>query len=152
MKKTNKPAILMTAAEYAKHRGVSQQRISALKKRGGLVMKGGKVDQSASDALLDAETAPTIGETLLDAQRRKESSLASLRELELKMKAGQLVDLAETRKLWFEKARAIRDGLYVIPERISHVLASETDAKVIRQLLRAELSQQLGALADALAK
>ncbi len=44
---------LMTKAEYAAHRGVSRPYITKLSKNGVLVMRGGKVDVVASDAVLD---------------------------------------------------------------------------------------------------
>ena len=45
--------ILMTQAEYARHRNKSPQYIGKLYKAGVLVMRGRLVDAVASDAVLD---------------------------------------------------------------------------------------------------
>ena len=45
--------ILMTQAQYARHRNRSPQYISKLAKAGILVMRGRMVDAAASDAVLD---------------------------------------------------------------------------------------------------
>ena len=44
---------LLSQTEYAKHRGVSFQRINYLKKHGRLVFNGTKVDVEASDRALN---------------------------------------------------------------------------------------------------
>jgi hypothetical protein len=44
---------LVSQAEYARHRGKSRQTINRLAEAGVLVMRGGKVDGAASDAVLD---------------------------------------------------------------------------------------------------
>src|SRR5581483_10871725 len=49
---------LVTQAEYARHRGKSRQYISRLARAGVLVMRGGKVDVAASDAVLDDRPEP----------------------------------------------------------------------------------------------
>ena len=49
---------LMTQAEYARHRAKSRQYISRLAKAGVLVMRGGKVDVAASDAVLGDRPEP----------------------------------------------------------------------------------------------
>jgi uncharacterized protein YciI len=45
--------LLMTQAEYARHRNKSSQYIGKLYKAGILVMRGRLVDATASDAVLD---------------------------------------------------------------------------------------------------
>jgi hypothetical protein len=49
----NEKPILMTQAEYARHRNKSPQYIGKLYKAGILVMRGRLVDVAASDAVLD---------------------------------------------------------------------------------------------------
>jgi hypothetical protein len=49
----NTNPILMTQAEYARHRNKSPQYIGKLYKAGILVMRGRLVDVAASDAVLD---------------------------------------------------------------------------------------------------
>ena len=44
---------VMSQAEYARHRGTSRQYIGKLGKGGVLVMRNGKVDVAATDAVLD---------------------------------------------------------------------------------------------------
>ncbi len=49
--------ILMTQAQYARHRNKSPQYIGKLAKAGVLVMRGRLVDAAASDAVLDDKPA-----------------------------------------------------------------------------------------------
>jgi len=83
---------LLSQAEYARHRGVSRQYISRLAKAGVLVMRGGKVDVAASDAVLDdrpekvseaATSAPgeAGGQTTTYAQAKLAPQLAAVSEL-----------------------------------------------------------------------
>ena len=50
-------SILMTQAQYARHRNKSPQYIAKLVKAGILVMRGRMVNATASDAVLDDKPA-----------------------------------------------------------------------------------------------
>jgi len=82
----NEKPILMTQAQYARHRGNSPQYIGKLAKVGILVMRGRMVDAAASDAVLDdkPDEAPTSQQPTTFAQARlaREVFSAKLKKLE----------------------------------------------------------------------
>ena len=74
--------ILMTQAEYARHRSKSPQYIGKLYKAGVLVMRGCMVDATASDRVLVVPdklvpevTALTDGRQVRDALKREMNAL-----------------------------------------------------------------------------
>lgn len=165
---------LMTKAEFAKHRGVSKPYITKLAKNGVLVMRGGKVDVRATDLVLDdrpvddvdaspAQVAPATpqprpaGESLAQAgasfgQARTIEMVfrAKLRRLEFETKQGRLIEAEAVRKTIIDAARALRDGILGLPDRLATVLAAETDAKKVHVTLKTELSRELETLANAI--
>lgn len=61
MASESKP-VVMTRAEYARHRGKSRQYISQLAKAGVLIMRGGKIDVRATDLVLDDRPVDDVTE------------------------------------------------------------------------------------------
>ena len=86
--------------------------------------------------------------TLLDAKRRKETALASLKELTLKERQGSLVSRSAVEKEWFKIGRSIRDNLMNIPDRVSGQCASLRDQDKIHSLLTQEIRLCLEGLAN----
>ena len=98
--------ILMTQAEYARHRNKSPQYIGKLYKAGILVMRGRLVEATASDAVLDDKPSE---ETTMDgqppasyAQARLADMVfrAKLRRLEFDTRQGKLVEAAVVKERW----------------------------------------------------
>jgi hypothetical protein len=80
---------------------------------------------------------------------RADRADALRKEMELKKELGQLVEVAEVRASGFKIGRQIRDGMLNIPDRLSTLLAAETDPKQIHAMLVTEIRQVLEVLADA---
>ena len=152
---------LVSQAEYARHRGVSRQYISRLAKAGVLVMRGGKVDVAASDAVLDdrpekISEAATSGpveagaQTTTYAQAKLADMLfrARLRKLEYETKSGKLIPTDEVKVVWFKQARQIRDKLLAVPTKLAPQLAALTEVRAVRELLDAEIEAILRGLQD----
>jgi len=171
---TETPPRLMTKAEYAKHRGVSKPYISKLAKNGILVMRGGKVDVVATDTVLDDKpvddidappptqqpvgAAPTrpVGESsgqggasYGQAKTIEMVFRAKLRRLECETKQGKLIEAEVYRKTAANAFRAFRDSMLGIPDRVSTVVAAESDPKKVHLALKTEISRELEAAADA---
>jgi hypothetical protein len=70
--------ILMTQAEYARHRNKSPQYIGKLYKAGILVMRGRLVDVAASDAVLDDKPSE---KTTMDGQAPASHAQARLADM-----------------------------------------------------------------------
>jgi len=165
---------LMTKAEYAKHRGVSKPYISKLAKNGILVMRGGKVDVVATDTVLDDKPVDDIdapppiqqpasvaspprpadgigqgGASYGQAKTIEMVFRAKLRRLEFETKQGKLIEAEVYRKTAANAFRAFRDSMLGIPDRVSTVVAAESDPKKVHLALKTEISRELEAAADA---
>ena len=167
--------VVMTQAEYARHRRKSRQYISKLAKAGVLVMRGGKIDVRATDMVLDdrpvddvdappaatpittapparsaTDSLPQAGGASFGQARTIEMVFrAKLRRLEFETKQGRLIEADAVRKTIADAVRSMRDGILGLPDRLATVLAAESDAKKVHVTLKTELSRELEALAHA---
>lgn len=66
--------------------------------------------------------------------------------LKLEELRGKLASRADVETAAFERARAVRDAMLSIPDRISPLLAAESDEHAVNELLRAEIEAALSAL------
>ena len=64
---------------------------------------------------------------------------AKLAEIEVNFKNKELVDAKETEKKGYELAKSMTSKLMSLPERVSALFASETDAASIGKVLKEEL-------------
>jgi len=144
--------VLMTQAQYARHRGKSPQYIGKLAKAGILVMRGRMVDAAASDAVLNdkPEAVPTGRQPATFAQARlaREVFSAKLKKLEYETRIGKLVPTDEVSIKWYTLGRQIRDRLLGMPSKLAPQLAAETDARRVREILDAEVTVILKGLAE----
>lgn len=84
--------------------------------------------------------------TFLEAQRRKELANAQLKELEVRKRAGELIEVATVEKVMFEKGRQTRDALLSLADRLAGILAPVTDQAKMHEILLKEIHQALEAL------
>lgn len=170
---------MLNMKQYGQRIGVSRQRVSALIKTGQItaaaIVKKGKrtlinpskadddlrrtLDPSKSKAVIpETEKRETIQAAGLDTDSRDyqqsralhEYYRASLKKLEYDAKAGDLVDRVTVETEAFECARTVRDAMQAIPNRLSAVLAAETDADRVEKALRDEIRTALTALSDSM--
>jgi len=142
---------LMSQAEYARHRGKSRQYISRLAKAGVLVMRGGKVDVAASDAVLDdrpepvservaaapADSTPT-GTTFAQAKTADMVFKAKLRKMEYDVRIGKLVEAELVKQRWSAIYRLIVDRILAWPNRLAPEVAALTDERQVREVILRE--------------
>ena len=83
---------------------------------------------------LPADSIPDFAES----KAKREFYLAELAKLDVEEKKEQLVSVAEIKKSSFAKARAIREALTNLADRLSHQLAGEDDATVIHKIIYSE--------------
>lgn len=143
---------LMTQAEYARHRAKSRQYISRLAKAGVLVMRGGKVDVAASDAVLDdrpepvservaaapTETAPT-GTTFAQARTADMVFKARLRKMEYDQRMGKLMETDLFRQRIEAILVAIKETVMAWPNRVAPEVAPLTDERAVWEVLMREV-------------
>lgn len=141
----------MSQAEYARHRGKSRQYISRLAKAGVLVMRGGKVDAAASDAVLDdrpepvservaaapADSTPT-GTTFAQAKTADMVFKAKLRKMEYDVRIGKLVEAELVKQRWSAIYRLIVDRILAWPNRLAPEVAALTDERQVREVILRE--------------
>jgi hypothetical protein len=142
---------LMSQADYARHRGKSRQYISRLAKAGVLVVRGGKVDVNASDAVLDdrpepvservaaaATDVPASGTTFAQARTADMVFRAKLRKLEHDVRAGKLIEADVVKQRWAAIYRQIVDAILAWPNRLAPEVAALTDERQVREVLMRE--------------
>jgi hypothetical protein len=81
------------------------------------------------------------------SQARRELFRSKIAELEFLERVGTVVDKEQGEAEQFRVGRQVRDALLTIPDRLSGVLAAETDQRKIHAILMQELRQALEALA-----
>jgi phage terminase Nu1 subunit (DNA packaging protein) len=84
-----------------------------------------------------------------DSRAKSEHFRSELARLDLEIKEQELVEASRVQLEAFSAARAVRDSLGNIPDRVSNQLAAETDSVVIHQLLTKEIRRALETLTDA---
>lgn len=133
----------MTQAALAVELGVSRQMVSRYVQAGMPVGKDKRIDARAARRWIKANLAGKSGdggaETFSGARARKEAALASLRELELQHKRGEVISTLDVALDVAEMLRALRDGMLSLPDRLGPRLAAEDDAATCVGLLRDEI-------------
>lgn len=166
----------MTVAGYAAHRGISREAVNAGVLAGRIpAVRGGKGRSTRIDSDLADKAWPEVGtrgrrrkkntgapppdEMIRDempdarfkARTARDVYQARLIKLEFDRQSGKLIDAAEVEKSAFMVARTVRDALLNIPDRVSHMLAAQTDAGAVHQTLTDELMQVCADLQKAVA-
>jgi hypothetical protein len=152
---------LLSQADYARHRGVSRQYISRLAKAGALVLRGGKVDVAASDAVLDdrpdkspesppSTAAEPAAQTTSYAQAKLADMVfrAKLRRLEFETRSGKYLLSDEVKVRWFGIANIIKNKALALPAKLAPQLSALSDIAEIRDLLEAEIVALLKSLQE----
>ncbi len=164
--------MLISIADYARHRGCSYQGVRAAIRSGRISVVGGKIDPAVADLQWEANRrrAPNVADTstntpqpapaikavpdgdagvptLEASRRRREYHEANLAEMRERQKAGELVELREVHLAYTTLYAQFRAALERIPDKITPRLAAETDKHTIHTLLLAELDQALADMA-----
>ena len=164
--------MLITMAELATLKNVSRtavsKKIKSGKLEGAIVNHNGRklVNKEEAFRLWDLQAPPSKDTTVRkklkeeidsktieeipsygESKAKREYFLAELAKLDVEEKKEQLVSVDEIKKSSFAKARAMREALTNLADRLSHQLAGEDDATVIHNLLSIEHREALENLA-----
>lgn len=101
------------------------------------------VEENASGVNIGEDDAEIDNLELVEARKRKEYWLARQAELKYKKEHGQLVDKDEVDREAFAVARLLRDKLMNIGDRISPMIAAQSDRFVCKQMIDDEIMQVL---------
>ena len=159
---------LCTSQEFAKELGLTVSRISQLKSTGlfdgCFTVDRNRVMWDKAKAL-EAYNSNNHLVPVSRTKRKKSSELeipsfneskakseyfrAELARLDLEVKEEELVESSLVKRQAFTSARAVRDSLGNIPDRVSNQFAAETDAVVIHEVLTTEIRKALEVLTRA---
>ena len=150
--------------ELAQTLGITQARISQMKSQGRFdgcfTVVRNKIEwdkEAAVKAYTEGNplvsTSPTRKKSdeleipsFNESRAKSEHFRAELARLDLEVKEQQLVEVARVQREAFTAARAVRDALGNIPDRVSNQLAAESDPVVIHQTLTEEIRKALETL------
>jgi hypothetical protein len=93
--------------------------------------------------------APRLASSYAASRAAREGYLARLAKLEFEQRSGKLVDADEVRAQVFALGRRLRDSLMGLPDRLTPLLAGQTEQTVIHRLLTQELMTSLAELSAA---
>lgn len=116
----------------------------------------------AAPAAVSVQTAPTAEQLerfikglpedsipdLNESRARREHYQAEKARLEALQGRAELVTAAEVERKAFELARAVRDELAGIPDRVASMVASCSDVRQVHRMLSEEIRVALRGLAD----
>lgn len=165
-------AVLVTAEILARELKVSPPAVAQAKKSGRLTViptaEGDRFDlavariqweanrkrQRSTPPEPDAPSAAsssgegTDGGAYWEAKTRRETAEASIAELKEAELRGELVRKAEVERAIASRLVALRESLEVLADRISALVAAESDAQVCRRLLRDEHRKALATFTE----
>jgi hypothetical protein len=160
--------MLITQREWAQKQGFSPQYVTNLIKQGHVILENGLVNTEQAEAALAAMRNPSkpmyrkhsgnnektstaeLSTVLLKTRIKNEVEKGKMLEIEAKAKIGQYVDVRDVEKQAFHVARTVRDSLQNIPDRVSSLLASISDANQIYEILSKEIRIALEGLSEEL--
>lgn len=155
---------------YARHRNIS---LAAVQKaiRSGRIRKesDGSIDPERADIEWNRNTResmlprsdthrevrtvpePPADDAAMSFQKARQMRLlyeAKMAKLEIDIREGKLVDADELNREVFNRARRVRDRLLAVPRRIGALVAAESDAAVIKEIVRKALVEALEDMAS----
>lgn len=149
---------LMSVAEYAAHRKVSDSYIRRMRREGKLVCEGKAIQVQASDAMLDDLTHPLRGgdrtpgvespaaasagapiaagaPSVQEAVRRERLARARLAELELGEQLNELTRTKGVERAVFTLVRHALNSMMNLPSQLRSQLAAESEPRKVEALL-----------------
>ena len=169
--------MLITYAELAKLKNVSRAAVTKKKKTGlldpAIVNHNGRdlVNKEMAMELWDKNTDPVRVPVPIPTKKelkkavaampddsipdfnksraRKEHYLAELAKIQVQQQKKELISAKEVEKSSFELAVGIRESFLTLPDRVSNLFASETDATVIDSVMRQEIHSCLERFVEA---
>jgi hypothetical protein len=112
----------------------------------------GKPDEVAEPmaTIVGGDALPGRGTGPSYAQSRavREAYQARLAKLDFEQRSGKLVEVDKVKAAAFRTARAVRDGMLNLPDRVAHELAHETNPAAVHARLSNEIRTILEALAN----
>jgi hypothetical protein len=154
---------LISQSEWARRQGFSKQYVSKLIRQGKIKLVNGMIDEETANSVLIKQREPylplqrknnsvceqrdDIHDLIARTKLKNEIERGKLLEAKVKSEIGQLISAEKVRHAMFAKGRIIRDGILNVPDRVSSLLATISDASQIHEILMKELREVLEELA-----
>lgn len=158
---------LMTASEYAAHRGITAVTVSKALQIGRITAKkkgnAYQIDPVKADAQWAANTRADHKDSSVKVDHRKkgddkptytesraikEEYAARLKKLEYEKEIGNLVSAEDVERDAYDMARSTQSQVMSVPDRVAGQLVGMTSIVDIKTLLKRELRQALTTLGD----
>lgn len=136
---------MKTVRQMAKEAGVSPNLVSRKRAQG---KSDEQILAEAEARRLRSVQSPPRDETFAEAQRRKESALADLRELELAEKRRELLNASEISTAVHELIATAKSRLLLIGDELGDRLAAESNPVRCRELVTDEVRRALSELSQ----
>jgi hypothetical protein len=152
---------LIKQSEWARRQEFSRQYANTLIKTGQIPLVDGLVDEEQANAILASIRNPNqpirrnqfmenkiqhgddLPTLLLKTRIKNEIERGKLLEAKVKSEIGELVSAEAVKNAMFAKGRIIRDGMMNIPDRVSSLIATISDASQIHEILSNEIREVL---------
>lgn len=162
-------ATLITPSRYAKLRGLSRSTISREVKRGQIPTHKGLIDPreadlarkrnldmsrrpqdaAAADDLAAISSSASAYEILIRARAARELAAAKERQLNLRKRQGELLELEDVKRTWTNAVVAMENRLRQIPDVLAPRVAAMDNVLDARALIAKEIESALRALYEA---
>ncbi len=155
---------LITRAAYAKLKGVAARTIGKYVQKKMIPLHKNKIDPEEADLLLakvlvlplgsgrqttaDKDKAPAKSkvDTYVNARTREKQLKVELLELDVQLKRGEMVLTKDVEFAAFNQARAVRDRMLNIPDRVAAILAAEQDENRVHEILLEQIENELSSI------
>ncbi len=150
---------LISQAEWARRQGFSKQYAAKLIKQGKIHLIDGMIDEYTANAELEMRrnidlprqrkgggsyfVRDDMHNLLVKTKLKNEIEKGKLIEAEVKEKLGELISVSEVKKVFYAKAKAVREGIMNIPDRLATLLVTIRDPQEMHRVLSQELRQVL---------
>ncbi len=116
-------------------------RVSAKGKNGGKGMDNGISNGESSNG-------ERLTNSYVEARTREKQLRVEILELDLQLKRGEMVLTKDVEFVAFNAARAIRDRMLNIPDRISAIVAAESNEIKVRDIIIGQIENELSSITD----
>lgn len=159
---------IMSMRQYARHRGVALSAVQKAVKSGRIAkLPDGRIDCDTADAGWKRNTrtyAPAVtrrpepveddstgfgASQYTKARAVREHYQARLAKIDYEERVAKLVSKDEVQVAAFNKFRQFRDHMLNIPDRVSAMVAAESESSKCHQILTTEIRKALNDFADA---
>lgn len=141
----------ITKAEYAHRRGVSRQMVGKYCALGMPTASNGHIDVEKADSWIadniDKHSEPGRS-NLTEARTRKENALASLRELELRKRKGELWEAGEAQAAMEAIVTATRSHFLLLSAKLAPEVAGNGNPTECQAIIDQAIREALQALSE----